>query len=72
MVSGRSCHRHDEHTWQDHNANLHAAWTTQMPNLVSTYLASKSDMNSHMDVDRSTHRQHTFQIDILGLQGKHG
>ena len=45
MTSGRSCHRHDQHTRQDHNANLHAAWTTKMPNLVLAYLTSKSDLD---------------------------
>ena len=71
MGSSRSCHCHDQHTWQDHNANFHAAWTFQIPKLISAYLASKSDMDSHMDVDRSTLGQHTFHIDIFGLQGKH-
>lgn len=71
MSSGRSRHRHDQRTWQDRNANFYAAWTTQMPILVSAYLASKSGMDG-MDVDRSTLGQHVFQIDILGIRGKYG
>jgi hypothetical protein len=72
MGSGRSRHRHDQRTRQDRNTNFHAAWTSQMPNLVSAYLASRSDMNICMDVDKSTLGQHAFQIDIFGLRGKHG
>jgi len=69
--SSSSRHRHDQRTQQDRNTNLHAAWTTQMPSLVSAYLITKSDMDS-MDVDRSTIGQHVFQIDIFGLRGKYG
>jgi hypothetical protein len=73
MSSGRSRHRHDQRTWQDRNASLYAAWTTQMPILVSAYLSSKSDVPvDSMDVDRSTLGQHVFQIDIFGLRGKYG
>jgi hypothetical protein len=72
MKSGRSRHRHDQRTRQDRNASLHDAWTTQMPNLVSAYLASKSDEDSMMDIDRSTSLgQHVFQIDVLGIRGKY-
>lgn len=65
-----SRNRHDQRTWQDRNAKFYAAWTTQMHNLVSAYLASKS--TAGMDVDRSTLEQHVFQIDILGMRGKYG
>ena len=71
MGSSRSRHRHDQRTRQDHNANFHAAWTSQMPKLVSAYLASRSDIDCRMDVDRSTLGRHAFQIDIFGLRGKH-
>lgn len=75
MTSGRSRHRHDQRTRQDRNANLHAAWTTQMPNLVSAYLASKSDSDKEtmMDIDCSisTLTQHVFQVDIFGIRGKY-
>lgn len=69
--SSRSRHRHDQRTWQDRNASACAAWTTQMPILLSAYLSLKSDADS-MDVDRSTLGQHVFQIDIFGLRGKYG
>ena len=71
MGPSRSCHRHDQRTREDCNANSHAAWISQMPNLVSAYLASKSYMDNRMDVDRSTIRQHAFQIDVFELRGKH-
>ena len=72
MSSNHSRHRHDQRTWKDRNTNLHAAWTAQMPILVSTYLASKSTAGMDVDSDKSTLGQHVFQIDIMGMRGKYG
>ena len=66
MSSGYTHHQHNQCTRQDCNASSHAAWTTQMPVLISAFLASKSDLDG-MDVDGLDY--HVFQIDILGLRG---
>jgi hypothetical protein len=72
MTSSRARHRHDQRTRQDRNASSHAAWTTQMPVLVSVFLASKSHTDGmNVDLDGPGLGHHVFQIDILGLRGKY-